>query len=550
LETNQYKVKVRDFYKLAILKAKLFCILVYLTVFHSTLSAQIFEDVQILDMPGVSISIKKVLKNNNATFVYGQYNAPLQIGAFDLDHVGSVDLFLIKMVAGEAEWVFFGGSNGSDSAVDIHLDNNEDIIIGGEFWLEAQFGDITLVTEGTTKALFVLKLNQNGEVIAEHTINGTGAKNMRGISLIEEDIYVSGSFSDTLFLPSTVAVALSDQDIFLLKLDQVAGEGWIQNYGVEGDSDTSDFSWDEVNQQFVVTGEYLGRIAVADDTIQTNTFDQDVFVAAFSILGEGLWLEKAGGQFEDFNLAHSLDDEGNIYLTGFYRGIIGFSDGSEINTGGQFNSDAYLIKYNSTGEKVWARTLGSMQGRETGTNLAYADERIFLTGFYDFAFTIDDLSLPESEYLFNGLVAVFDTEGNLDRGIPLICDNTVVPNGVIPDEECTFVYGDFVGTLVLDQPYNVENFSAFQVCIRDLILSSTNIMEEQSIQVYPNPVAELLNINLERDAQRVTLFDVRGVLMYQSNEKRLAHTIDCSRLVSGIYFWRTESGAAGKIIKK
>jgi len=96
LETNQYKVKVRDFYKLAILKAKLFCILVYLTVFHSTLSAQIFEDVQILDMPGVSISIKKVLKNNNATYVYGQYNAPLQIGAFDLDHVGSVDLFLIK----------------------------------------------------------------------------------------------------------------------------------------------------------------------------------------------------------------------------------------------------------------------------------------------------------------------------------------------------------------------------------------------------------------------------------------------------------------------
>ena len=549
MNPHQYKVKVRDFYQLEDLRAKLFCILVYLSVFCPVLQAQVFEDVQIIKMPGVSISAKKIIQSQEATYLYGTFNGAMQIGEFELSHVGSVDLFLVKLVNGTPEWVFFGGSNGSDKAVDIHIDDNQDIVIGGEFWLEAVFGDITLQTEGTTKSLFVLKLNQDGEVISQHTINGTGAKNMNGIVLLEDDIYVNGSFSDTLFLPTVNAVATSDQDIYLLKMDVNAEEGWIQNYGVEGDSDSVDFSWDEVNQQFVVSGEFLGTLAVAEDTIQINTFDLDAFVAAFTIDGDGKWLVKVGGQFEDFNLAHTLDEDGNIYLTGFYRGIIGFADGSRIDTGGIGNSDAYLIKYSSNGVKIWARTLGGTLGRETGTSLTIAESSIFWTGFYDNSFSIDDLNLPDSEGTFNGIVAIFDLDGQLIRGVPLVSNNTVIPNGIIPNGTQSFVNGDFIGNLQLDEVNNAENFAAFQVNIRDLILSSTSI-QEQNIVVYPNPASQSFRIDLEREAQMIELFDVKGLLLYRSEEKRLSHTVDISRLASGLYFWRTESGAVGRVVKK
>ena len=145
-----------------------------------------------------------------------------------------------------------------------------------------------------------------------------------------------------------------------MKLDRQGFEPWIQKFGLEGIHTTADLSWDPLNEQFIISGNFIGFTAVAGDTIQTNTFDEDLFVIATSILGEGLWIQKAGGQREDINLDLCLDPDGNIFLTGWYRGIINFSDGSQINTGGIMNSDAYLIKYSPSGQLLWARTVGDL----------------------------------------------------------------------------------------------------------------------------------------------------------------------------------------------
>ena len=545
--SNNCVVNVSVFCKILDSNFKLFCLIFYLTLFGTSLNGQIFEDVYILEAQGVSISTTHVLRDGGTSYLYGQYFGDVEIGPFSLEHTGSADIFLIKLVNDEPEWIFSGGSNGSDKSVDIQMDDNGEIVIGGEFWLEAQFGDLTLMTEGSTKSLFLIKLDQEGNVIMNETINGTSAKNMNGLELIGEDIYVNGSFSDSLFINSTAVLANADQDIFVLKMDNGNEAGWIQHYGVEGNNDSVDFSWDEANQQFVVSGEYLGSIAVANDTITINTFDLDMFVAAFDINGEGLWIQKAGGQFEDFNEAHCLDEEGNIYMTGSFRGIINFSDGSQINTGGVANVDAYIIKFSAAGELVWARNLGDLSNTENGTNIAYADGRLFWTAYYDGAFEIDGAGFNDSESTFNGLVAVFNTEGELERGFPLIGNDAVIPRGVIPEEQGTFVFGDFQGQVDLDQIYTSSAFSSFHLSLTDLILSNATVIQ-QNIKAYPNPVSQYLRIELEESAEHVELFNLQGIVVYRSPEKGLSHSIDFRELASGIYFWRTESGAKGKVI--
>jgi len=153
-----------------------------------------------------------------------------------------------------------------------------------------------------------------------------------------------------------------------MKLADDNSPAWIQNYGLEGSSNAVDFSWSAPAKQFIVSGDFEGVIAVAGDTIQTNTFDEDVFLAAFNLDGSGRWLQKLGGQLPDFNEAHTSDEEGNIYLTGEYRGIINFDNETCINTDNIANSDSYLIKCDSEGRKIWARTLGNA-GEEVGTDL-------------------------------------------------------------------------------------------------------------------------------------------------------------------------------------
>lgn len=547
LKYIKYKVKVRDFWNILDLKAKLFCLTVYLTVLGTSLHAQVYEDVYILESAGVSISTTHVLRDGNVSYLYGQYFGDVNIGSFSLKHTGSADVFLMKLINNQPEWIFSGGSNGFDKSVDIEMDNNGNLVIGGEFWLEARFGDLTLVTEGSTKSLFVIKLDVDGNVLMDQTINGTGTKNMNGVELIDDDIYINGSFSDSLFISSTTAIAQADQDIYLLKMDRENESGWIQHYGLEGNTDSRDFSWDVVNQQFIVSGEFFGRIVVASDTIAINTFDIDMFIAAFDINGEGLWIEKAGGQFEDFNEAHCLDEEGNIYLTGSYRGIIDFSDGSQINTGGVTNMDAYLIKFSPDGNKIWARTLGGMNTSEFGTSISYEGGRLFWTAYHDGAINIDGIDFLDSESTFNGIMGVYNIEGTLERGFSIIGNTSVIPRGAIPEGKTTFVFGDFQGEVDLDQVYDAPAFASFHANVLDLILSSSNLAK-QSIKVYPNPVSQFLHIDLGPKAEHLEIINLQGTILYRSSERKLAHTIDFTGFGSGIYFWRSESGAIGKVI--
>jgi len=528
---------------------KLICSVFYFSILIGAATAQKYQDAYLIDAPGVNTSIRKVLKSAGATYLYGTYDGQLKIDGFTLEHRGMLDVYLIKLVDGVAEWIFFGGSAASDLASDMKLNKNGELVIGGSFWSEATFGEVTLNSGGSSKALFVLKLNTDGEVISQHVINGNGTKNMAGLALIENEIYVSGSFGERLFSASTEAFAKADLDIFVLKLNTVQGVDWIRNFGIEGKHEAIDFSWDNAQNQFIVSGHYIGQIAVQTDTIQTNTFDEDIFVAAFAADGTGKWLQKAGGQFEDFNSAHTLDKDGSIYLTGDYRGIINFADGSQINTGGIMNADSYLIKFDADGNNEWARTLGSLDSIEIGTDIFYFEDKIYWTGYCDNGFTIDDVSFISPTGIFNGMLAVFDKEGQIEEGLSIVGNNLTIPNGILPEVNGVNIYGDFMGKIELDQTYDSGgDFYGFQVLLKDFLSSSSSVFTS-SATAFPNPTSGVVNIILEDQAELISIFNANGLLVYSSPEQRLDHRIDLSGLAAGIYYWQVESGGVGKVFK-
>jgi hypothetical protein len=188
-----------------------------------------------------------------------------------------------------------------------------------------------------------------------------------------------------------------------------------------------------------------------------------------------------------------------------------------------------------------------MNTSEFGTSISYEDERLFWTAYHDGAINIDGIEFPDSESTFNGILGVYNVEGVLERGFSLMGNVSVIPRGAIPEGQTTFVYGDFQGELDLDQIYEASAFASFHASVLDLILSDSNLIP-QSIKVFPNPVRQLLHIDLEEKAEHVEIFNLQGVILYQSSERSLSHSIDFTGFGSSIYFWRTESGAIGKVI--
>jgi len=297
------------------------CTVYFLCVIPSG-HAQFFTDSYIVDGADSNVSIQDVLIDGDTTYIYGTYTSAMNIEDISLSHVGEADIFLLKRVNEEIEWAFFGGSAGNDFVANIALDNSNKVYIGGSFTNEAQFGDITLNSSGSSRAIFTIGLSSGGEILEHHIVNGTGSKNLIGVASLDNQIYLAGSFGGTLFIDDIDAVSTSEQDIFLMKLPVTNNPAWIRNYGIEGKTDAVDFSWSEAGAQFIISGHFDDKLSVGEDSIQTNTFDEDLFLAAFFTDGTGKWLRKLGAQFDDFNEAHTSDEEGNIYLTGEYRGII------------------------------------------------------------------------------------------------------------------------------------------------------------------------------------------------------------------------------------
>jgi hypothetical protein len=96
-----------------------------------------------------------------------------------------------------------------------------------------------------------------------------------------------------------------------------------------------------------VTGETFGGL---DGYI--NAGDSDIFLVACNRDGSRAWTRQLGTGRSDRGQGVSVDSSGNIYVTGFTHGSL---DG---NTSAG-DSDIFLVKYDSSGNRQWTRQLGT-----------------------------------------------------------------------------------------------------------------------------------------------------------------------------------------------
>lgn len=88
---------------------------------------------------------------------------------------------------------------------------------------------------------------------------------------------------------------------------------------------------------------------------------QDVFIVKTSASGQTLWAKRIGGSQPDIATAATLDQYGNLYITGSFRGTVDFDPGSGIYNLASFSTgsqDIFTAKYDPNGNLLWAQRFG------------------------------------------------------------------------------------------------------------------------------------------------------------------------------------------------
>lgn len=100
----------------------------------------------------------------------------------------------------------------------------------------------------------------------------------------------------------------------------------------------------------------------------------DVFISKYDSSGNLIWAKSIGGRSTESGESIVVDDSGNVYVTGMF-GYSSWGDSMDCDPGsGKFNlvsngsSDVFIVKLNSSGNMVWAKSYGG-KGRDGGFSI-------------------------------------------------------------------------------------------------------------------------------------------------------------------------------------
>ena len=314
---------------------------------------------------------------------------------FTLASAGNEDVFIVKLnTAGTLEWAKRLGSSLFDRSNSISLDVAGNVYITGYFLQTVDFdpgsATSTLTAEGG-EDMFILKLNNDGNFLWAKQMGGPEFQGGYSVSVSAAgNIYTSGIFLGTAdFDPSAAIFSLTSSglsDAFVCKLDANGNFKWAKRTGGTGymRSLVNDIDADE---NIYTTGFFDKQVDFDPGPaalLLTSFGEDDIFISKTDSNGNYVWTKQLGGSSYDAGNSLSLDDAGNVYVTGFFQNVTDFDPGMGVTnlTSAGF-SDIFILKLNASGNFIWAKRAGGSSFDIPGSVKLDAANNIYVIGAFE-----------------------------------------------------------------------------------------------------------------------------------------------------------------------
>ncbi len=216
-----------------------------------------------------------------------------------------------------------------------------------------------------------------------------------GISIVADasgNVYSTGTFIGTSdFDPGPGIFNLSSigsLDFFISKLDSSGNFLWAKSIGGIGATIESYSIAIDANGNVYLTGALYGTADFDPDTgifNLTSAASHDIFISKYDSWGNFVWAKVIGGTEMDYGNAIAVDAANNVYATGVFKGTVDFDPDSLINfnltSAGNF--DIFISKLDSSGNFVWAKTIGGTDDDEGRSITIDSYDNVYTTGTFN-----------------------------------------------------------------------------------------------------------------------------------------------------------------------
>ncbi|MEM6345386.1 MAG: tail fiber domain-containing protein, partial [Bacteroidota bacterium] len=255
----------------------------------------------------------------------------------------------------------YTGTGNNITPLDIAVDAQGNQHIMGTFKGTVNIGGTSLTSNGDDD-VFVAKIDSEGIVQWVFQIGGTGTDFGGGLSLdMAGNVYACGAFPGSITLGGNTLIGNGPSDLFVAKISPAGQYLWAINANGPSEGAALGIATD-ANGNSVITGVFLTTITLGNTTLQSTGNTTGVFFARLNSTGQFMWAVNGEGSGQPIPIDVALDQQGNVYGTGFFDPDITF--GSTMLTGTQ--EQVYLTKLSATGLFMWAIEVGGVEEDRPG----------------------------------------------------------------------------------------------------------------------------------------------------------------------------------------
>ena len=281
------------------------------------------------------------------TYFTGYTSSPSGIattGAYQTNFGGNTDAFLAKYdCSGKLVWATYYGGNGEEKGTCVRIDDS------GYVYLTGVTGSTTgLATSGAYQTsnkgvydAFLAKFNSNGALIWGTFFGGPGTDIAWGLVIdTGGNVYLDGETLSSTNIATSGAYqtnfggGYSRGDAFLVKFNGKGSRLWATYFGGSGDEFSSGMAIDASNNLYI-TGSTTSTSGIATTGAYQTSYaggSWDAYLVKFSSSGSRLWSTYYGGNSYDYAEVVAADFSGGIYITGVTSSTSGIASAGGYQT--------------------------------------------------------------------------------------------------------------------------------------------------------------------------------------------------------------------------
>ncbi|MFC5269148.1 T9SS type A sorting domain-containing protein [Adhaeribacter terreus] len=296
---------------------------------------------------------------------------------------GLEDYWVVKIDSiGNKIWDKTFGGNKQDIPTSVVQTIDGGYLLGGHSNTDTN-GDKTAVNKGSINTFdhWLIKIDSNGNKVWDKTIGGSSTDYLYYMDKTSDGGFIIGGASNSPISSDKTQANQGGLDYWIVKLNASGNKIWDRTYGGSNDDLIKTI------QQTSDRGYILGGISqsgISGDKSQSSYGDRDLWIIKIDSTGNKQWDKTIGGSNREIlgSLIKTMD--GSYLINSTSNSPIS-GDKTQPSQG----TDAWLIKIDSLGHKLWDQTIGGSGNENASKLLQLADGSFIWAGDSDSGIGID-----------------------------------------------------------------------------------------------------------------------------------------------------------------